>query len=313
MKLKNTLVLTVLLGINSQANVLQTQEENSMFFSKDTKISINLDDESKIHPDLYIPIYWTNILSTVVEYRTTQDKDVSKVKGNYDSSHKETTIDKETLNLHLLKYSFVNSSSRYSLGVGYSYEAFDKNQNGYIQSGTDRLDFNNNINIEIQGISISAETVNYDIILDGLSSKFNILVLAASTLDVTQNTLVTGYPNAKGNSTQDLDVIYDVRGDLNYDLFSFMDVGMEARYKFLPMNYTLQLAKLDGTFERKDYDVEEQTIYTAFKLYFKMDLFGSMRPLIGYTNEMTDGKNKLDNTKYSNTENMFIFGIDSTF
>jgi len=281
-------------------------------FAKGTKLATTLDENNNIHPDIFLPINFTQSLSTAIEYRTTQELQNGTVDGDYDSSNKDTTLDKEILNLYLLKYSIKNQKSTYSFGIGYSSESFNKNQKGFVTSGATTLTFDNNINIDIQGVSIFADAIYYNII-DDLSAKINILILAASKLDVTQDTELVGFSNGQGSSSEDLDLIYELRADFNYDLTSYMDLGFETRYKFLPMKYSLEMAQSDSTFTTEKYEVDEKITYNALKLYFKIDLLGSLRPMVGYSIEKTDGTNKLDSTSYSNTENMFMFGLNTKF
>lgn len=310
----SSLIVTNLLAVETTEDIFSLQkavETYDSIFAKGTKLATTMDEDNNIHPDIYLPINWSKSISTSIEYKTTQELKEGIVEGNYDSSNKETTLDKETLNLYLFKYNINNPSSTHSFGIGYSSESFDKNQKGFVTTGTTTLEFDNNVNIDIKGVSIFADAI-YDV-TDKFSAKFNLLLLASSKLDVTQDTELTSFSSGSGSSSEDLDLIYELRADFNYELTSFLDLGFETRYKFLPMKYSLEMAKSDNTFETTKYEVDEKITYNALKLYFKTKYLGSLRPMVGYTSEKTDGTNNLDNTSYSNTENMFVFGLSTKF
>lgn len=327
MKLLKLLPLSILLGFTyGQADIVKTYDDvikkgkeikkeakktYDSIFVKGTKLSATMDDDSNIHPDIYLPINWSKTFSSAIEYRTTQEIEKGIVSASYDSSDNTTTLDKEIINLEIIKYNLKNKYSKYSFGIGYSMESFDKNQKGSATTGVTTTTFNHNIDIDIKGISIFADST-YDKLTDKLSAKFNISLLTGSTLDVKQDTVLTS-SSSKGSSSEDLDLIYELRGKFNYVLNSFVDLGFETRYKFTPLKYSLQLQKTDNTFETKNYDVEEKITYTALNIYFKTKLLGDLRPMIGYISEKTKKLNKLDSTTSSNTETMTIFGLNSKF
>ena len=316
MRFKNLLMISLVGGICLHADVIKTATDTySSIIPKGTKISGAIGDDSSFQPDIYLPINWSDSFSSGVEYYSTNEIENDKV-GGYSDSKKKTVLDTKTLNIYVLKYNLNTTSSTYSFGLGYSGQNIDKTQKGYIASSGVRLDYDHKMDIDIQGAYFSGEAI-FRKITDRLSAKFNVLLLGGAQLDVSQHTSITSYPSAKGSSSENIDLIYDLRADFNYDVFAYLDVGFETRYKSLPMKYNLELAKTDGTFETKKYDLEEQILYNALKFYIKIPTIqraiGNMRFMLGYSTQTTKSNDHLGNNDHSITSDKFIFGLSSKF
>ena len=292
---------------------------NDYLLPDNTKINASLDDDNNILPDIYIPINWSKNISSDIEYKLTEELDTSTVDGEWIDSNKDDVLKSEYLNLYLLKYTMQKRKSSYSFGLGYTSESYEKSQVGFAKDEDATYDFNNNMLIEVNGINGYINTTQN--FTKKLSVKLDFLFVAGATLNVSQDTEIVGYENGSGKSSENLDLLYELRMDVNYNLFSFLDLGFESRYKFIPMNYSLELAYADDTYVTTDYDVEETKLYNAFKLYFKNRYLEkiNVRPMIGYyveTNKSdTTEKNSqgINNDSSSSDVSRFIFGLTSKF
>lgn len=317
MKHLNKILSLILLSQVTNASML-SNAANDYFLPNNTRINASLDDENNILPDLYIPINWSKNISSDIEFKQTKDFARTSVDGNYDDSDEINTIKSEVIHLHLLKYNTKYKGSPYSFSIGYTSESYDKNQIGFVNSGGNITNFNNNILIDVKGINGYLSTSRN--FTKKLSAKFDFIFLAASTLNVSQNTEIENYGTGGRKSSESLELNYELRADFNYNLSSYIDFGFESRYKFLPMNYSLDLAYLEG-FVNTYVKEKEKKIYNAFKLYFKNRYLEriNIRPMMGYSYETTKNSFKsvnyveAENDSSSDTVGRFIFGLNSKF
>ena len=318
MKHLNKILSLILLSQVTNASML-SNAVNDYFLPNNTKINASLDDDNNILPDIYIPINWSKNISSDIEFKQTKDFAKTSVDGNYDDSEKKDTLASEIMHLHLLKYNTKYKGFPYSFSIGYTSESYDKNQIGFVNSGGNIINFDHSMLIEVKGINGYLSTSRN--LTKKLSAKFDLIFLAASTLDVTQNTEIINYEKGSGKSSEGLDLNYELRADFNYNLSSYLDLGFESRYKFLPMNYSLELAYADDTFVTTHYDVKESKIYNAFKVYFKNYYLEkiNVRPMVGYSYE-TDKSDTISKSSQgvskdssSDTVGRFVFGLNSKF
>lgn len=278
-----------------------------------TKVNIKKDDENNIHPDLFLPYHWTSTMFSAIEYRTDKELKEKAVDGTYDSSHQETTLDHEVFKLHLFNYNINQDKYSYSAGVVVGQEKFDKTQVGYATSGADTINFDQTVNIIVQNINLRGDVTRKKL-FGPLDARLGVSIAPSSKLTVEQDTTLTGLLNSTGtgDSTETLDTSYEITLDLEYSVGSFA-LGLDTRYQHLPLKYSLQLAKNDNTFEEEKFDVIYKITEYKVKLYWSTDIFGGLKPLIGYGSTETKEEDKLDNGTDSRTENVIIIGFDKRF
>lgn len=281
-------------------------------FDNAVKLDINKDEDNNLHPDIYLPLKWNNSLSTSFSYKTDKTITENETIVNTTSSDKDTTIEHTLTRINILNYNTQNENSKYYFGFGLQNESFDKTQTGFATTGATNINFNHNIDIEVNSIYLKSDMVFYS---KNLDTKIELNIIPTSKLEVTQNTLLSDGVNStgKGSSKETLDLSYDLSLNFISKTDSIVDIGIEGSYRFLPLKYDLQLTNSDDTYTTKNYDVEEKiTAFTA-KLYFNLKTFGGFMPTLGYSSEKTDGINKLDNTTYEETKKKIVFGFNKRF
>ena len=116
------------------------------------------------------------------------------------------------------------------------------------------------------------------------------------------------------DSSETLDPSYELGTRISYKLPWRMHLGIEGRYQYLPLKYSLQV--LNGTataFESKAYDIIEQITTLTIKINFQSTIFGDLLPTIGYSQEITNGENKTDSSTYNWTDTRWIIGLNKVF
>ncbi|MDF1880696.1 hypothetical protein JHD50_05155 [Sulfurimonas sp. MAG313] len=117
--------------VSLDASQLIQESIESYLLSYNTKIITNIDTNRNLLPDINIPLNWTKSLSSTIEYRALQTTESSPVKGNFDDSLKDETIDKKTLNLYLFTFRDIEDFYMYSVTAGYSIDKYEKKANWF--------------------------------------------------------------------------------------------------------------------------------------------------------------------------------------
>lgn len=261
-----------------------------------TKLDVNYDDEKRLHPNIFIPIFWSDNIFSAIEYRTGFKKEVE--------SAKTTRTHHQVGKIHLLNYQ-VND---YVFALGYGNEIFNKEQKGYLLKDSTRTDYINKIDITYTSffgkIDITKESLT-----PWLDSRFGLLILPSPKLKVEQDTQYSNtYVNGKGNSEKTTVLMYEITLDTKTKSGSFIDVGLDLKYQRLPLKFDLQLS--NGA--TKNFDEEEKILYSTLKLYLNTPISG-LTPHIGYENKRIDSTDNKSGKSSSETENTYIFGFDKKF
>ncbi|MDF1880697.1 hypothetical protein JHD50_05160 [Sulfurimonas sp. MAG313] len=187
-----------------------------------------------------------------------------------------------------------------------------KKQTGFVSKNNVRLDYNHLVEINIQSFMFASDISFYNII-EGVNVNFSGLLNLASKLDVSQKTELTGFPTANGTSNENLDLIYEIRGNINYQPLNYLTIGLEGRYRYVPLKYSLQLARADNTFETVNYDTEEKTFFYGTYMMFNTELLYGLQPTVGFYIEKIQGVEKVSNSSYSLSNEYVSLGLRSSF
>jgi hypothetical protein len=205
------------------------------FIAEGTKLDASLDESNTIHPDIFLPINWSEYFTSSLLYRTNKSITQTQAQG-------ETTLNSKMLDINLLNFRYQAQNSSYSLGAGLLQETFKKVQIGsstYPIVGD--ITYNNHIDIDVIGFSVKAEFIHKELVKN-LSLKTNFLLSPSSQLNVSQDTSLTSSTAlsqglSKANET--LSPIYELNLNLLYKTSYYLSFGIEARYHYLPLNYNL--------------------------------------------------------------------------
>ncbi|MEA2051015.1 MAG: hypothetical protein U9O56_09830, partial [Campylobacterota bacterium] len=142
----------------------------------------------------------------------------------------------------------------------------------------------------------------------------NLNITPSSNLKVTQNTSLSDAVNSigTGSSDENQDLSYELSFETMSKFNSYLNFGVEARYRFLPLKYDLKLANNDGSYSDKNYDVEEKISYIAAKIYFDTKVF-NLIPTFGISSEDTKSTNKIDGKSSNKNEVKILFGLNGRF
>lgn len=293
-------------------SILLTSSLSAISFDNGMSIDIEKDENNNLHPNIYLPLRWNNSLSSSIEYKTDETITENETVANTTDSDKDTTIEHTLARLNILNYDIQNKNTKYYFGFGLQYESFDKTQIGFAQSGSTNINFEHNINIEVQSIFLKSDFI-YN--ANKLDTKLSLNIVPSSNLEVTQDTVLTDAVNSTGtgSSEEKLDLSYEIDLNLMTKTDSIVDFGLEANYRFLPLKYDLQLANSNNTYSTEKYDIEEKITTLTAKIYFNIKSFDDIMPSIGYITKKTDGINKLDDSTYSESENKLTFGFEKRF
>ena len=263
-------------------------------------------DNNGVLPDIEIPIKWSCNLSSTLTYRKTETFDDRVTDG---TTIKET-LEKSEYSFYPLRYDDKIFIFEYFVGLGYAGESYVKDQSGsFVDYEDDTIGYDNSVNIDIAGASLKAELIGRTSF--GLDAKLNYGILSSSNLDVSQNTSYsTKYDSGSVSNSETLSNIYKFGIDINYELFSWMDLGFKSQYSFLPLEYSLHLAGDDSPTK---YKIDEEITYNAIKLFIKNDYFIEDRILIGYSEETTKETDMLGRNDSKVKDSRVFFGINRNF
>jgi len=238
---------------------------------------INSNAGENYYPDLVLPMSWNQNFNSSLEFRIGEQKDNFVENGsNAGTLSIDEKIKHSRLKLNLLNYKINKMYSSYSFGIGASYDTFKKNQVGDSDNyenfnGT----YTNNIDIEVLAYYLKLETILKD---NSFDVKIYALMMPISNLKVTQNTELVGNINntLTDSSSQEQDFNYEL--DLNFISKSqtFVDLGFNANYRFLPLSYDLNGDNIA-------YD--ETTIKLKASLFFNFEILDGWMPTIAYSTE----------------------------
>ena len=268
-------------------------------------IDFSLDDNSDIHPDIYLPFKWNDNISAAVSYLSTADIDEGKVLGITDSL-KNSEINYDTIHIFPALWKKQNTV----MGIDIEILDITKQQSGYfVQSGLTH-NFTHDLSIQVVKPAFYYQ-------INKLKNKQNgfvykMAVSPVSNLSVFQSSVFTGATTASGSADGDADsslsfwLGLDARFKSDGGTQSYLDV----RYEYLPMEYALDVLDASGSFTNEPYDVLEHILKITYKVEINKEIMMGFKPSFGFSYEYTDGENKNTGESYDSDKILFVFGIE---
>jgi len=280
-------------------------------FDNGVKISANMDENKDFHPDLELPIRYNKHYSSSIEYLEDSEITENEKVADLDTSDKDTQIDHKLLRINVLNYNTSSRKSKFYFGFGYQKENFDKSQLGFVKTNNKNINFDNNINIEVKSLYLKTDYVGYE---KKYQYRLRLTAVPVSKLEVTQDTKLTGTTNStgKGSSDEDQDLSYDIEYEAITNFNSYINYGLDVKYRYLPLQYSLKIANDDGSYSDTKYDTEEVYTEIGAKIYLDTKIMDLM-PTLGVSSASTKTTNNITNESETIDEVKVMFGISSRF
>ncbi len=104
--------------------------------------------------------------------------------------------------------------------------------------------------------------------------------------------------------------IYKLRTNLSRKTRLSFDIGHTKRNRYIPAKYNLKNLSKSSIIKQK-YDITEDISYIDLKLY--VDRNKSLSPLIGYSKEIENTQNHINNSNHLEVKNRIFIGIEKRF
>lgn len=297
------LVLGALLAADSMAAGLD--QERDRVNSDRVIIDFSLDDNSDIHPDIYLPFKWNDNITGAVSYLSTADIDSGKVLDIADSN-KDSEVNYDTIHIYPALWKKNNTV----MGIDIEILDITKSQSGYWTQGASTFNFKNDLDIQVIKPAFYYQ-------INKLKDKDNgfiykMAISPVSNLSVSQSTTFTGALNASGSADGDADsnVSFWLGLDGRFKSEGGTQSYLDVRYEYLPLKYTLDVLQGDGSFVNEEFDVQEQIVKMTYKVKLNKDLMMGFKPTFGVSYEYTDGENKNTGNTYDSDKILFVFGLE---
>ncbi len=104
--------------------------------------------------------------------------------------------------------------------------------------------------------------------------------------------------------------IYKLKTNLSHKTRLSFDIGHTKRNRYIPAKYNLKNLSKSSIIKQK-YDITENISYIDLKLY--VDRNKSLSPLIGYSKEIENTQNHINNSNHLEVKNRIFIGIEKRF
>lgn len=274
-------------------------------------IDLQFDEEGKAAPEFSVPFSWNEHLFSSLSYSSTSTTNTG---GSAITTSSATSIRQDLIQLGLLGYKKNFGALQVAGSLNYEYLTLDKTEFGYgelsIGNNTDLFVIENNVEITSKTPSIAAD-ITYNSTL--ISLRSGVSVSMGSDLDVEQE---TGFQyqqaaQTKSKATGEQQTSYKVYADSLFNLTPSFGIGLNAEYRVLPLDYTVNILNSDLiSFSEQEVSQEDSTLRYSLLFIFKQPVAG-MNPSIGITHqEITSDNGSVSET----TKADFItLGFDQRF
>lgn len=292
----------------------------SIVSANDTLTQINFEQGSdgNLNPNILVAIYWNENIYSAVGYTSSTTKEIEKVNGFIDSKNGMVAT-KDNLKINWLTYKFSN----FSAGVQSNIINIDKNEFGYIHDSADLfgngadyyIAFDNDVELDIMQTGLY---LDYNRKMDNLFVRVSTNITPSTAIDVKQETLFKPLVDDIGSSSSSTsqDLAYAVKLEAYYDTNSFVKLGFEYSYDYMPIKYDIaQLAVENNAyvFNTTTIDTDETTTKYLAKLYFDKKMLGGLTPTIGFGNIETQTKDNNSNKTTTTDESIVSIGFEKRF
>jgi len=306
--------------INSKKPLLASILLASALSANDTltQVSFEQDNDGNFNPNIFIPVYWTDNVYSGIGYTSNTTKDIGVVDGFIDSKNGMVATSRD-MRLNWLTYKFGN----FSAGLQSNFLNIDKNEFGYIHDSADLfgngtnyyIAFDNDIELDIVKTGFY---IDYSTKIDNLLLRGSSTITPSTKIDVKQSTLFKPLVNDIGSSSSSTsqDLSYGVKLEAYYDTNSFVKLGFEYSYDYMPIKYDIaQLAVENNAyvFNTTTIDTDETTTKYLAKLYFDKKMLGGLTPTIGFGSIETEVKNNDSGKKSKSDESIVSVGFERRF
>ncbi|MEA2099978.1 MAG: hypothetical protein U9P72_07600 [Campylobacterota bacterium] len=243
------------------------------------ELTKTLDSNAKeqYHPDLVLPWSWNQNFASTISYRSGELNDDRLT----DSLSIDEKIKHQRLKLDVLNYVTHIDDASYSIGLGWTYDDFKKNQVGSDNHLTKNYEYKNSIDIEAKGFYLKAQTIQK---FSWIDMKLYAIAVPLYDIDVVQKTTVTGDENmtleSQTASSGDLNLEIDM--ELMSKFNNYVDLGININYRMLPLDYDLETNK-----GFVNIDIVEHIMKMKASLYFNFEILSGWMPVISYSKETT--------------------------
>jgi len=289
----------------TDAIAAELDQERDRINSDRAVYDFSVDDNSDIHPDIFVPFSYNNSVGGAFSFHSTADIDSGKVLGITDSN-KETEINYDTIHIYPALWKKQNTV----MGIDIEILDISKAQSGYWTQGASTFNFTNDLDIQVIKPAFYYQ-------INKLKDKDNgfiykMAISPISNLSVSQATTFTGALNASGSADGDAEsslsfwLGLDGRFKSEGGTQSYLDV----RYEYLPLKYTLDVLQGSGSFVNEEFDVLEHIVKITYKVKLGKELVAGYKPTLGVSYEYTDGENKNSGDTYDTDAILFVFGLE---
>lgn len=285
-----------------------------------TQIALKQALDGTLHPDIFIPVYWSNNFYSGAGYSTSTIKEIDAVSG-FEASKNGLTSTTRDFRINALTF----RSAYFSLGLEANIMNIEKNEFGYIHDtnnvfnqGNDAwIAFDNDVDIDVIQYGAYLDLYHH-FFSDKLFLRLSTRLFPGASLSVKQTTqfkpLVaeTGY--SESSTIQDF--AYDARFESYIDLSKYLKFGFEFNYEFLPISYDLAELARNGdafVFQTVTKETEETTLHYMGKAYVNYPVLGGLMPMIGFGSVSKTVKDITVDKRYTEDRQIVSFGFERRF
>jgi len=302
---KKAYVLSTLLLASTSTISAELDQERDRINSDRAVYDFSVDDNSDIHPDIYVPFSYNDKISGAFSFHSTADIESGKVLGIADSN-KDSEINYDTIHIYPALWKQQNAT----MGIDIEILDIAKGQTGYWTQGVNTFNFTNNLDIQVIKPAFYYQ-------LNKLKDKENgfiykMAISPVSNLSVSQTTTFTGALNASGSADGDAEsnVSFWLGLDGRFKSEGGTQSYLDVRYEYLPLKYTLDVLQGSGSFVNEEFDVLEHIVKVTYKVKLGKELVAGFKPTLGVSYEYTDGENKNTGDTYDSDKILFVFGLE---
>ena len=315
---KRLLSLITILAMAPSLIAKDTTEDTSnskTMVTQRTEINFNSDTDGNIHPQIAIPITWSEHFYSTLGYTSGSSTSIAidDLDAAFNPSKFVTAQTDNMISFNLLSYQNTTSIVNYAFGLGVDYRNIESNEFGYFKTpSVNQLAFDKIVNIEQYDAVVNAEIYQTDI-FGFMNFRVGGKVSIYSKMEVKQQTSYTNLPNTSASSSLDQEMNYTLFADLYFMTPYYFDIGLSASHGYLPLTYDLASPDFsNNTFTTINVKTEETITRFEAKVIITALKAGDLSPSIGAGYEYYDlifNGESLDFPK----NKLIIFGFEKKF
>ncbi|MEA2099224.1 MAG: hypothetical protein U9P72_03755 [Campylobacterota bacterium] len=298
-------------------------EQNVLDFDR-FELGFKADEDGNLNPKVTIPVKWSDSYYSAVGYEVTSIVEHYSVDFNTPNKF-VIAADSKYVWIDIIgsKVIFENSYFSYSFTLGY--REIDMMQYGYLHetdlTTNEKTTFATNriSSLKTSGTGFYLD-YTYKNLLDIISFRIASHIYPYSQLTFKEETaFMPTIPDvAQVKSEQNQDIRYDINLDVVFNIIDSLDIGINAKYDYLPYKYYVLMPAMNGenlTFQSVKYQNNTTTQSFGIRMIFSKHSFAGIKPTIGfeYSSSSTDSIYP-DSKSVSNLDTKnYTFGIEKKF